>query len=188
VNNRPGGTLEPRPVTDDPPEHEKASRMHPSPDDVRRQWSEHDPGLDTSPMELVGLLKRATGLLGSAVEPLYEGAMLTAPEVDMLVPLRHATEPLIARRIAERHGMSRAGVSKTLAKLERRGFISRVPSPADRRIALVTITEAGAIAVDELFPRQLAAEVELLAELKEDRETVLKAMRRLVEVMEARAR
>lgn len=162
--------------------------MYPSPDDVRKQWAESNPDLDTSPMELVGLLKRATGLLGNAVEALYEGAPLTAPELDMLVPLRHAAAPVIARRIAELHGMSRAGVSKTLAKLERRGMISRVPSPADRRIALVTITEAGAEAVDALFPRQLEAEVELLAELKEDREWVLKAVRRMVEAMETASR
>ena len=161
--------------------------MHPSPAEIRAQWAEHNPGLDTSPMELVGLLKRAGGVLDRAVEPLYEGALLTAPELDILVPLRHAAEPLIARRIAERHGLSRAGVSKTLAKLERRGFIARTPSPADRRAALVTITEAGAKAVDDLFPRQLATEVELLAGLGEDREWVLKAIGRLVEVMEAKA-
>ena len=161
--------------------------MHPSPAEIRAQWAEHNPGLDTSPMELVGLLKRASGLLGRAVEPLYEGAVLTAPELDMLVPLRHASDPIIARRIAERLGMSRAGVSKTLAKLESRGFITRTPSPADRRAALVTITEAGAKAIDDLFPRQLATEVELLAALGEDRDWVLKALGRLVDVMESKA-
>ncbi|MFC4502397.1 MULTISPECIES: MarR family winged helix-turn-helix transcriptional regulator [Streptomyces] len=158
-----------------------------SPADVRARWAEHHPGLDTSPMEVVALLKRATGLLNRAVEPLYAGAPLTAPEVDMLIPLRHATDPVIARRLAERLGLSRAGVSKTLAKLEKRGFIARTPNPADRRAALVTITEAGAEAVDALFPRQLAAEVDLLAGLGDDREWVLKALGRLVEVMESRA-
>lgn len=158
-----------------------------SPVELRAQWAEHIPGLDTSPMELVGLLKHATALLNRAVEPLYAGAPLTAPEVDMLVPIRHATDPVIARRLAERLGLSRAGVSKTLAKLEKRGFITRVPNPADRRAALVTITEAGADALDRLFPRQLAAEVQLLAGLGEDREWVLKALGRLVEAMESRA-
>lgn len=157
--------------------------MSPSPADVRAQWAEHNPGLDTSPMELIGLLKNATGLLDRAVEPLYAGASLTAPEVDMLIPLRHATDPMIARRLAERLGLSRAGVSKTLGRLEKRGFIARTPNPADRRAALVTITPAGAKAVDELFPRQLAAEVRLLAGLGEDRDHVLRALERLVEVM-----
>jgi DNA-binding MarR family transcriptional regulator len=155
--------------------------------DVSAQWAEHNPGLDTSPMEVVSLLKQATGLLARAVEPLYEGAPLTAPEVDMLIPLRHAEDPVIARRLAERLGLSRAGVSKTLAKLERRGFITRTPNPADRRAALVTITEAGAAAVDQLFPRQLATEVELFADLGEDREWVVRALGRLVAAMEQRS-
>lgn len=159
-----------------------------SPADVRAQWAAHHPGLDTSPMEVVGLLKRATGLLDRAVEPLYAGAPLTAPEVDTLIPLRHATEPVIARSLAERLGLSRAGVSKTLAKLEKRGFITRTPNPADRRAALLTITESGAQAVDDLFPRQLAAEVDLLAGLGDDRDWVLRALGRLVETMEGQGR
>ncbi|MEU6140545.1 MarR family transcriptional regulator [Streptomyces sp. NPDC047081] len=161
--------------------------MTSTPGDVRAQWAEHNPGLDTSPMEVVGLLKHATGLLNAAVEPLYAGAPLTAPEVDMLIPLRHATDPVIARTLAQRMGLSRAGVSKTLAKLERRGYIARTPNPADRRAALVTITPEGANAVDDLFPRQLAAEVDLLAGLGEDREWVLKALSRLVAAMEGGA-
>ncbi|MCI3270723.1 MULTISPECIES: MarR family winged helix-turn-helix transcriptional regulator [Streptomyces] len=167
--------------------NEKASRMSSSHSDVSARWAERHPGLDTSPMEVVALLKHANGLLGRSVEPLYAGAPLTAPEVDMLIPLRHADDPVIARSLAERLGMSRAGVSKTLAKLEKRGFIARTPNPADRRAALVTITEPGAKAVDELFPRQLAAEADLLAGLGEDREWVLKALGRLVEAMESRA-
>lgn len=160
--------------------------MPSSPADVRAQWAEHNPGLDTSPMEVIGLLKQATALVERSVEPLYAGAPLTAPEVDVLILLRHATEPVIARRLSERLGLSRAGVSKNLAKLERRGFVSRSPNPADRRAALITVTPEGAQAVDHLFPRQLAAEVELLAGLGEDREWVLKALERLVEAMESR--
>ncbi|MGI5460294.1 MarR family winged helix-turn-helix transcriptional regulator [Streptomyces sp. CA-249302] len=161
--------------------------MTSTPGDIRAQWAEHNPDLDTSPMELVGLLKHATGLLSATVEPLYAGAPLTAPEVDMLIPLRHATDPFIARTLARRMGLSRAGVSKTLAKLERRGYIARTPNPADRRAALVTITPAGAAAVDDLFPRQLAAEVDLLSGLGDDREWVLEALGRLVKAMEGRA-
>ena len=128
-----------------------------SPTDVRAQWAAHHPGLDTSPMEVVALLKHATGLLAKTVEPLYEGAPLTVPETDMLIPLRYATGPVIARGLA------------------------------DRRAALVTITPAGAEAIDALFPRQLAAEVELLAGLGEDRDWVLRALGRLVEAMESAA-
>ncbi|MGQ4432966.1 MULTISPECIES: MarR family winged helix-turn-helix transcriptional regulator [unclassified Streptomyces] len=135
-------------------------------------------------MELIGLLRHATGLLNRAAEPLYAGAEPTAPEVDMPIPPRHATEPVIARRLAEWLVLSRAGVSKALGKLERRGFIARTPNPADRRAAPVTITPAGAKAVDNLFPRQLSAEVRLLAGLGEEREQVLSVSGRPAEVME----
>ena len=177
----------PSPSPDSPDSPGSPRPAAPSAADVGAQWAAHHPGLDTSPMELVGLLKHATGLLNRSVEPLYAGALLTAPEVDMLIPLRHATEPFIARSLAERLGLSRAGVSKTLGRLEQRGFIARTPNPADRRAALVTITEAGAKAVDDLFPRQLSVEIGLLDGLGEDREWVTEALRRLVAAMEARA-
>ncbi|WP_052862901.1 MarR family winged helix-turn-helix transcriptional regulator [Streptomyces niger] len=153
---------------------------------VREQWAVHNPGLDTSPMEVVALAKRIIALFDQAVEPLYDGAPLTAPELDVLVPLRYADEPSIARRLAANMGVSRAGMSKALAKLEKRGFIERVPNPADRRAALVTVTPAGEEAIDALFPRQLAVEAELLAGLGEDRDRVVTAMSRLAEVMERR--
>jgi DNA-binding MarR family transcriptional regulator len=59
---------------------------------------------------------------------------------------------VIARRLAETLGCSRAAVSKTLAKLEKRGFVERRPSPADRRAALVTVTPAGCDAIGTMFP------------------------------------
>ncbi|WP_051871288.1 MarR family winged helix-turn-helix transcriptional regulator [Streptomyces sclerotialus] len=153
---------------------------------IREQWAAHNPGLDTSPMEVVALAKRIIALFDQAVEPLYDGAPLTAPELDVLVPLRYADEPAIARRLAENMGVSRAGMSKALAKLEKRGFIERAPNPADRRAALVTVTPAGKEAIDALFPRQLAVEAELLAELGDDRARIVDALARLAEVMERR--
>ena len=65
----------------------------------------------------------------------YAGAMLTVAEVGLLVPLRYADEPVTAIRLAELLGMPRAGVSKTLTKLEHRGMLSRTTDPADLRSA-----------------------------------------------------
>lgn len=158
--------------------------MQPHPDGVRDDWARHNPGLDASAMDVVGLVKQVSALFGRALEPVYEGAPLTVAEADLLIPLRYATEPSIARRLADNMGMSRAGVSKTLAKLERRGHIERTPNPADRRAALVTITASGKQAIDQIFPRQLTTEAELLSGLGEDRATVVDALARLAEVLE----
>ncbi|GAA3768323.1 winged helix-turn-helix transcriptional regulator [Streptomyces phyllanthi] len=61
-------------------------------------------------------------------------------------------------------------------KLEKRGFVERRPSPADRRAALVTVTPAGCDAIDTMFPRRLAAEAELLDGLGADRDRVVDAL------------
>uniref|UniRef100_A0AAU3H1Z6 MarR family transcriptional regulator n=1 Tax=Streptomyces sp. NBC_01401 TaxID=2903854 RepID=A0AAU3H1Z6_9ACTN len=160
--------------------------MLPSSAVVRAQWSAAHPGLDTGAMEVVELIKRAISLVATADEAVYEGAPLTAPEADLLIPLRYATAPVIARRIAEHHGLSRAAVSKTLAKLDRRGFITRTPSPADKRVALITVTPEGKEAIDGLFPRQLRVESTLLSALGDDRAGVLEALALLVRSMESK--
>ncbi|MFF5520149.1 MarR family winged helix-turn-helix transcriptional regulator [Streptomyces coeruleorubidus] len=159
-----------------------------TPEDFRAMWTAARPDLDTSPMDVVRPVKRIEALLTTAVEPLYEGAQLTAPELDALVQLRHAEGPVIARRFAETLGCSRAAVSKTLAKLEKRGFVERRPSPADRRAALVTVTPAGCEAIDEMFPRQLAVEVELLEGLGGDRDRVVDALNLLEQVLQQKAK
>jgi DNA-binding MarR family transcriptional regulator len=148
-------------------------------------WGEHNPALDTSPMEVVAQVKRISALLELSVEPIYNGAELTVTEAELLVPLRFADEAVTAIRLAELLGMSRAGVSKTLAKLERRGLISRAPNPTDRRSALINLTDTGIHAIDDVFPRELEAHAKLLAGLGPDRDNVLAALNHLAETMES---
>ncbi|MFF1968880.1 MarR family transcriptional regulator, partial [Streptomyces sp. NPDC058232] len=88
---------------------------------VRQKWRTARPDLDTSSLEVVGRLKHAHALLALALEPTYEGSELTPSEADVLVFLRYLEEPVIARRLAQWMGLSRAAVSKMLAKLESRG-------------------------------------------------------------------
>lgn len=155
-------------------------------DPLIRRWAEVRKDLDVSTMEVISPIRRVQRLLNTALETLYEGAPVTPAEVDVLVRLRHAEQPVIARRIAEAMTLSPAAVSKTLAKLEKRGLIERQPNPADRRAVLVTITTAGAEVVDTLLPRQMAVEAELLAGLGADRARVVDALNLLIRVMEQR--
>ncbi|MBB5084799.1 MarR family winged helix-turn-helix transcriptional regulator [Nonomuraea endophytica] len=157
--------------------------MSRSTDRVRAQWAAARPDLDTSPMEVIGPLKRVIALLGEALDPLYVDAALTGAELDVCLRLRHDTTPTIARHLADQMLHSRAAISKTLTRLEKRGLIAREPSPSDRRAALVRLTPAGEAAVDAIFPRQLAREVELLEGLGEDRDRVIDALNLLAEVL-----
>lgn len=148
-------------------------------------WESLNPDLDTSPMKIVAQLKRITGLLELAVEPIYADAELAVAEVELLVPLRYAEESVTAIRLAELLNMSRAGVSKALAKLERRGLIVRAQNPSDRRSAVILMTDSGNAAIDKVFPRELDAHGKLFAGLGEARTATLEALDRLARVMES---
>ena len=157
--------------------------------EIRRQWDQARPDLDMSPAEIMGLLKHATAMLDLLLEPVFETAALSSAEFDVLVQLRHAKEPMIARRLALSMGRSPAALSKSLAKLEQRDMVKRETKPSDRRAVLVEITPAGAAAVDEIIPRRLALEAEAIAGLDPDQQgAVLTALRLLSEAIEARAR
>ncbi|MGW2153953.1 MarR family winged helix-turn-helix transcriptional regulator [Nonomuraea sp. NPDC001699] len=155
-------------------------------DRVRELWAAARPDLDTSPMEVIGPLKRVIALLGEELDPLYVDATLTSAELDVCLRLRHDPSPTIARQLADRMRHSRAAISKTLTRLENRGLVVREPSSADRRAALVRLTPEGEAAVDAIFPQQLAREAELLAGLGEDRERVIEALNVLADVLGGR--
>ncbi|MCZ4522107.1 MarR family transcriptional regulator [Rhodococcus ruber] len=148
------------------------------------RWAEFNPELDTSPMQVVAQIKRIVALLDLAVEPIYAAADVSVAEVELMVPLRYAVEQVTAVRLAELLGMTRAGVSKALAKLERRGFIERRTNTEDRRSASITLTETGKSVVDDVFPRELAAHGRLFDALGARRERVLEALSILAESME----
>jgi DNA-binding MarR family transcriptional regulator len=140
-------------------------------------------------MEIIGPLKRLQAMLDLATEPLYAGAPVTPAELDLLIRIRHADEPMIARQLARDMNYSRAAISKTLARLEQRGYVARHASPADRRCALVNITRAGAEVVDRMFPEQLAIEAAALAALTPAaRQTVADALGLLLEAVQPLAK
>ncbi|WP_243788377.1 MarR family winged helix-turn-helix transcriptional regulator [Saccharopolyspora gloriosae] len=155
-------------------------------DRARELWSAENPDLDTSPMAVVALVNRIGAVLEQATEQIYDSAALTPAEVKLLVPLRHLEQPVTAAYLAAQLGMSRAGMSKTLAKLEKRGFVARSAKPADRRATLVSITPEAERAIDDVFPRELEAHARLLAGLGQERDAVLTALNRLADTMESR--
>jgi len=120
------------------------------------QWRAARPDLDLTPMTLFGGLKHAHAMLEFLLEPVFETSAISSSEFDLLFHLRHAPEPIIARRLAQ---------TKTLTKLERRDLVKRVANPADKRSALVTISDAGAAAVDDVIPRRLVLEAEVIGAL-----------------------
>jgi DNA-binding MarR family transcriptional regulator len=66
-------------------------------------------------------------------------------EASELAALEHlqAAGPMTQKRLGERLSMSPGAVTAMIDRLERRGYVERIPNPEDRRSALVRITKAG---------------------------------------------
>src|SRR5215204_285778 len=76
-------------------------------------------------------------------------AAATAKRMDLeaseLAALEHlqAAEAINQKRLGERLSMSPGAITAMIDRLERRGYVERIPNPEDRRSALVNITKAG---------------------------------------------
>jgi DNA-binding MarR family transcriptional regulator len=81
--------------------------------------------------------------------------------------------------------MSPSGITGRLDALEKRGFIRRLPSPADRRKVIVELTEEGRRTWRNTFDPQTNEEAKVLAALNPDEQEQLNAMlRRMMSVVD----
>lgn len=65
-------------------------------------------------------------------------------DLALLLELRSAPQGKMRRvELASRLGVTTSGVARQLGPLERRGIVARESNPADARLALVVLTEAG---------------------------------------------
>ncbi len=87
--------------------------------------------------------------------------------------------------IAAWQQMSPSGITGRLDALEKRGFIRRLPSPADRRKVIVELTEEGRQAWLNTFNPQTNEEVRVLAALTPDEQEQLNGiLRRMMQVID----
>jgi DNA-binding MarR family transcriptional regulator len=87
--------------------------------------------------------------------------------------------------IAAWQQMSPSGITSRLDVLEKRGFIRRLPSPADRRKVIVELTEQGRQAWRSSFNPQTNEEAKVLAVLDpEEQERFNGMLRRMMRVVD----
>lgn len=116
-------------------------------------------------------LTETAAALHGALGLLYRRIRQTPVEGELSLPERSAlgrlgsVEPTTATELARLEQISPQSLGATLASLEQRGLVSRVPDPADGRRAIVSLTDAGRAAVRskktaraEQFAGTLAAE------------------------------
>ena len=75
---------------------------------------------------------------------------------DVLLELNAAREPLRMQELSERVVLSRTRISRLVAELETRGYVTRRPDPDDGRSILVAIDKAGKAALAHAAPIYMA--------------------------------
>jgi DNA-binding MarR family transcriptional regulator len=121
------------------------------------------------PSKLVVL---ANGLGLHAYRKYSRGLGLRTGDWRIIASLGHLA-PISYNELARRIGMDRAGISRTIASLVRRGFIERHVDAADKRQSILVLTKKGVSAYNQLDPIARAREQRLLSVLNQTERNVL---------------
>lgn len=114
-------------------------------------------------MSVLTLLDRAAQVSGAVVDFVLKEHGVTRAELAVLEAV--AGDDLAPSDLADRAGVTRAGMTKRLDRLERAGLVERTPAPGDRRSVLVRATAAGRAMLPAAVETRDRAEAKLLSRL-----------------------
>lgn len=129
-------------------------------------YSGYRPGMASQRYDLGATFYRLSQALIAAEEPVLAARGVEMWDYVVLVALRDAPARSQAA-LAARAGRDTTRLIPILDRLEERELLSRTPDPADRRIRIVELTEAGTRLVNDCQGAIRAMERELLAAVPE---------------------
>lgn len=160
-------------------------------DELAAQWGRERPDLAPEVMALVARLLRVATLIGQRIDALAGRHGLSRADGDVLFTLRRAGEPyrlspsLLSRSLLVASGT----MTNRLDRLERRGLVTRVPNPDDRRGLDVQLTPEALDLVDAAVGEHVANEERMLEPLSgEEREQLAALTRKLLAHLEGEPR
>ena len=156
-------------------------------DAIVAQWCRERPDLDVSAKHVTGRIVRLASLFQQAYGDAFEPLGLNSGDYGVLAPLRRAGEPyeLTPTELAKQRMMTSGGMTAAIDRLERKGFVSRVPNPADRRGSLVRLTDAGRNVMDDAMEQHALVESRLVATLDESERAQLRnLLRKLLQAVD----
>ncbi len=151
---------------------------------ILEQWARERPGLDVSPIGVIGRISRLARELEQRLEPVYREHGLEPGWYDVLATLRRAGPPYRVRptEFTTTLMLTSSGTTKRLDRLEQAGLIARTPDPGDRRGTLITLTEAGHTLLDAAIDAHVANEHRLLAALSKTEQRELAGLLRKLQL------
>jgi DNA-binding MarR family transcriptional regulator len=131
-------------------------------------WQQAQPDLETAGLQVTARLSRIGPLLARRQEGVFERFGLGRGEVGVLGALRIAGQPhqLSPTRLAKGLMLSSAGITSRIDRLERRGFVRRLPDADDRRGVIIELTDSGLQVVDAAVAALSTSDHELLERME----------------------
>lgn len=152
-------------------------------DAIVEAWRRERPDLDTEPLHVFSRVSRLARLLDLDRMNAFAEHSLEGWEFDVLSALRRAGAPyqLSPGRLVQETLVTSGTMTNRIDRLATKGWVSRLPSPTDRRGVIVELTREGQERVDAAMADLLARERDLLASMPADERAALTgALRRLL--------
>lgn len=158
-------------------------------DRILRQWQAERADLDVSAMGLLGRLTRSAILVQKQLSVVFSDFQLSPWEFDVLATLRRAGAPyqLSPTALFSSLMLSSGTMTRQLQQLEGRGFIQRLPNPADARSMLVQLSESGLLLIEQVIGEHVANQQRILDGLDQHhRDQLESSLKQLLLLLEAR--
>lgn len=152
-------------------------------DAIVDQWRRERPDLDPSAKQITGRVIRLSSVFRAAYAEAFAPLGLNDGDYGVLATLRRAGAPnrLTPSDLARHQMMTSGGMTAAIDRLERKGLVTRLPNPDDRRGSLVQLTDDGRDVVDRAMELQADAESRLVGGLSAaERRTLEQLLRKLL--------
>ncbi|TLG91258.1 MarR family transcriptional regulator [Pseudomonas edaphica] len=112
----------------------------------------------------IGRLQRCAALLQSRLENAFQAFQITMPEFDVLAALRRSGSPycLSPTAIFSTLMITSGTMTYRLKRLEKAGWVIRLPDPQDARSMLAQLTDLGLELIDRAVEAHIENEQEIL--------------------------
>ena len=145
-------------------------------------WDAARPDFEVGALQVIARLSRIGPHLARRQEATFSRFGLNRGEVGLLSALRISGSPhrLSPTHLAKGLMLSSAGITSRIDRLERRGFVRRLPDPNDRRGVLIELTDEGLEVVDAAVAANTVSDRQLLERLDPEEIAQLEVLLRKV--------
>ncbi len=138
-------------------------------DNLMQRWLTQYPELNVSPIAVIGRAIRITDVLKRDLKELLRPYGLEVWEFDVLATLRWGgnEDGWTPKELTEVVMASSGTMTRRLDRLEKAGFVKRVPNPNDRRSVRIQLAKRGIEVVEKSLTEHIASAEQAVRDLSQ---------------------